>query len=70
MRYTLAPSRYRSGPLKKAITIQTVTMASRGKMAVLPYVADPRDTSLESYMIEALYLLELRFEYMDEDGAG
>ena len=45
-------------------------MSFRSKLASLPYTAAPKDDSLESYMIEALYLLELRFEYLDEDGAG
>ncbi len=34
------------------------------------YVADPKDDSLEAYLIEALYLLEIRFEKFDTDGAG
>ncbi len=46
------------------------SIMSRGKPASLPYTAAPRDSSLESYMIEALYLLELRFECFDGDGAG
>jgi hypothetical protein len=39
-------------------------------MSAFPYTAEPKDDSLESYMVEALYLLELQFERMDEDGAG
>ncbi len=40
------------------------------KFAPLPYIATPEDDSLEAYLIEALYLLELRFQSLDEDGAG
>jgi hypothetical protein len=40
------------------------------KFAPLSYTAAPRDNSLEAYLIEALYLLELRFQSLDEDGAG
>ena len=36
----------------------------------LQYVAEPKDESLQSYLIEALYLLELRFAELDVDGAG
>lgn len=34
------------------------------------YVAKPADDSLESYLVEALYLLEMRFKLFDADGAG
>ena len=34
------------------------------------YTAAPKDGSLESYIIEALYLLELRFASLDGDNAG
>ena len=33
-------------------------------------IAAPKDDSLEEYLIEALYLLEIRFEKFDADGAG
>ena len=36
----------------------------------LPYIAIPKDNSLEAYLVEALYLLELRFHSLDDDGAG
>ena len=34
------------------------------------YVASPKDDSLESYLTEALILLETRFKIFDSDGAG
>ena len=34
------------------------------------YIANPRNDSLESYLVEALYLLEIRFVAMDHDKAG
>ncbi len=34
------------------------------------YTAAPKDDSLESYLSEALYLLELRFGSLDGDKAG
>ncbi len=34
------------------------------------YIAAPKDDSLEEYLIESLYLLEMRFENFDTDGAG
>ena len=34
------------------------------------YVASVKDDKLESYLSEALYLLEMRFKMFDEDGAG
>jgi hypothetical protein len=46
---------------------QTVTMS---QFAPLSYTAAPRDESLEAYLMEGLYLLELRFNALDEDGAG
>ncbi len=36
----------------------------------ISYIAAPKDNSLESYLIEALYLLELRFGSLDKDKAG
>ena len=29
-----------------------------------------KDDSLEAYLIEALYLIELRFQSLDEEGSG
>ena len=34
------------------------------------YVGSVKDYRLESYLSEALFLLELRFKLFDEDGAG
>ncbi len=34
------------------------------------YVANPKNDSLEAYLVEALYLLEIRFVAMDYDKAG
>ena len=36
----------------------------------LSYIAAPANDSLEAYLKEALYLIELRFQSLDEDGAG
>jgi hypothetical protein len=40
------------------------------RLMVKGYVAIPKDDSLESYLVEALYLLETRFKIFDTDGAG
>ena len=43
------------------------------RMSGLPsigYVASPKDETLQSYFVEALVLLELRFKSFDSDGAG
>ncbi len=40
------------------------------KVMVNGYVAAPKDDSLEEYLIEALFLLEIRFKKFDTDGAG
>ena len=41
-----------------------------GKFAPLSYIASPTAQTLEAYLMEALYLLELRFQSLDDDGAG
>ena len=53
-----------------AQTLFTGFTGMSSKFAPLPYIATPEDDSLEAYLIEALYLLELRFQSLDEDGAG
>ena len=40
------------------------------RMGKISYVGSVKDESLESYLSEALYLLELRFKAFDLDGAG
>ena len=52
-----------------ASVMKAVTPTST-EFAPMSYTASPRDNSLEAYLIEALYLLELRFQSLDEDGAG
>jgi hypothetical protein len=41
-----------------------------GAVMVNGYVAAPKDDSLEEYLIEALFLLEIRFKKFDTDSAG
>ena len=40
------------------------------KFGSVSYTAAPKDNSIESYLMEALYLLELRFCSLDGDKAG
>jgi hypothetical protein len=40
------------------------------KFGSISYSAAPKDESLESFLSEALYLLELRFGSLDGDKAG